>query len=826
MRTQRLTVILLAFYFTFVGGGAYYNLFFPVRMAHHIIVTGLIIVWLVQRLRKRRGLPVTGVDAPLYAAVGMWLLNSMTSTMPRMSFETLWFTLLHLMMFIYVVHLIRRGWQRLVMDALFFMVAMVIFFTGLELGSWFFGWGIIPGTDVGWITTGRLPSLQNFPMLALAMSISTLLAGYTAPLITITLGWALTTKRRDYRIVLFSMAFLLLVTLVLTSSRGGALSLIAALGILALFRMAQHPLIRQRLSPPVLLGGGAVLIAASILALVLILIPRGNESSNRGRLDMLQGAAQMVVDYPLTGVGHGQYGRMFRDYRDASMVQDKLASAHNVYANIAAETGLLGIGVALWLALAWVWRVWQHWQQVTSWRRKMRIEVMVATLLGLAVHSMVDVFSTTPLVLLIVTAAAYAITPQPKSRLDVVDNPPTVNHWAARLALVGFAVYGVWLLQLDAAMNAYLDGNRPTADVQQTRIAIERDPYLNLYYLHEAFLIGGDEQRALADRIAAYEAALQREPTWWTGWMNLASLYEQQYARTQDDAVLQQAWQAITQAWTINRRSEAAIHRARLGAQTGQLEAPQRTAHYVAGCLARLHQYLPLSSFWQQTEARIQGALQCVEQEQSTATLYRVRRVLTPEQADKLVLAQPQTAQDAWIAGEHALTITHDVAGAIDYFTQAIDQLTGDIAYPGDYYASRARAYIAAGQIEAAQRDLDMAAVLPGRDESVNAIRATITDDADIAFDLRFAAWPIRTVPQEFAAVLYNRPAVFDLMLPVRSPGYGRAALEPWYQNAYALLDAGATEQAQRWFQFIREHAPFDAEAQAALAQLSLTANR
>jgi hypothetical protein len=39
MRRSRLIYLLLALYFTFIGGGTYYATIFPVRVAHHVIVT-------------------------------------------------------------------------------------------------------------------------------------------------------------------------------------------------------------------------------------------------------------------------------------------------------------------------------------------------------------------------------------------------------------------------------------------------------------------------------------------------------------------------------------------------------------------------------------------------------------------------------------------------------------------------------------------------------------------------------------------------------------------------------------------------------------------
>ncbi|MCL4255523.1 MAG: hypothetical protein KJ043_17325, partial [Anaerolineae bacterium] len=86
----------------------------------------------------------------------------------------------------------------------FIMGAVVILFSVIEIASWYFGLGITPNTQIGWA------SLQLIPIepirLALAMNISTLLAGYVAPLILLVIGWAMTVRRRDYRQALWMIA--------------------------------------------------------------------------------------------------------------------------------------------------------------------------------------------------------------------------------------------------------------------------------------------------------------------------------------------------------------------------------------------------------------------------------------------------------------------------------------------------------------------------------------------------------------------------------------------------------------------------------------------
>jgi hypothetical protein len=410
MRLGRLVFILLAIYFVFIGGSAYYTLIFPVRQIHHILVTVLLTLWLVAAIR-RGGLPKTPINLPIVVVIIIWVISAATSIDRRMAFENLWFPLTHMFFFFVLVDLFQRGRQRLLMETQFMLSAAVVLLSGLEAASWYFGLGIIPGTQIGWVDViGSGAWLPLVPIrLSLAMNISTLLAGYVAPLIIVTVAWALTVRRQDYRRVLWILAGTLLVVLVFTFSRGGMLSILTAVGTLGVFRLLQMPRVTHRIPAQALIGvagfvGVAVVVGYVILSLTQA---RSGNTGDEGRLDMWRTATAMLQDYPVQGVGPGLFGRAFRSYRDPTIVQDKLASAHNAYLNTAAETGLLGIAASIWLAVTFL-KAWYHnWQQSKSRGRKLRLEAGLAALLGLGVHSMVDVFTITPIVLLLLLLAAY-----------------------------------------------------------------------------------------------------------------------------------------------------------------------------------------------------------------------------------------------------------------------------------------------------------------------------------------------------------------------------------------------------------------------------------
>jgi O-antigen ligase len=62
------------------------------------------------------------------------------------------------------------------------------------------------------------------------------------------------------------------------------------------------------------------------------------------------------------------------------------AHAHNAFINLAAETGVLGLGAALWLIGVVVWKLWQEARRGDRWAIG-----ALAACAALAVHSLVDV---------------------------------------------------------------------------------------------------------------------------------------------------------------------------------------------------------------------------------------------------------------------------------------------------------------------------------------------------------------------------------------------------------------------------------------------------
>lgn len=807
MRLRRLAFISLAIYFILVGGGAYYATIFPVRVLHHALVTILFGLWLLGRIRRGVGLPPTPLNRPLLAVVVVWAISAVFSADLRMAVEHLWLPFTHLIMFFALVDLFQRGRERLVLETQFIIAAMIVFISGIELASWYFGLGIIPNTEIGWaevIGPGAWLPLK-WLRLSLALNVSTLVAGYVAPLVTLATVWGLTTRRQDFRAALLLLAGALLVVLLLTFSRGGLLSVLAAAGTVIAFRLAQAEQVTRRIGGRWLALGGAAAAVLFVSGYMIFSITeaRSGNRGDEGRLDMWQSAAEMMRDDPLTGVGPGLFGRAFRSYRDPAIAQDKLASAHNAYLNTAAETGLPGILVSAWLGAAFI-RVWyKRWKQITSAQQRRRLEGALAALIGMGVHSLVDVFTTTPIVLLMLVLAAYCTASRQRETTGALP-ASLLARLGAAAALLVIVGYGLSFMQFDRAQAAYQSSLRMSENaLEQANAAQTLDPAMRLYTLQAAYIIG--QSKAAPEAIAAYQRALALEPTWDVGWMNLAALQQQ-------EGNAREALDSLARAMQINGRTSAALRWAELAERTGAAEEDAIIAAYQQHM--DYDAILPLSAFWQETSLR-RAALERHLQERSLDEQYRIVRAFDPQRAAALVPTAPQTASEWWVFGEAAL-LDGDTKSAAEAFSRAIALAPAN----GDYYASRARAMMNADRATA-ERDLKLALLLGTAAEYPKAIWAEMTADAEQAQHLRENALPPQRSVQEFAAVLFSRPALFEVVAEMGRIGPGRAAMQPWYTLAEQHLAQGETDDAINVYRAILRYAPDEREAAEALRGLA-----
>src|SRR5438093_596581 len=108
------------------------------------------------------------------------------------------------------------------------------------------------------------------------------------------------------------------------------------------------------------------------------------------RMAHWQAALRMYLDHPLVGVGPGHYALAYPAYRVNDFWLDPLGHAHNLYLNLMAEMGFLGIVGYLTLVHAWVVAIVRRYRlSVTPFDRALASGVL-AGLLAVGIHNVFD----------------------------------------------------------------------------------------------------------------------------------------------------------------------------------------------------------------------------------------------------------------------------------------------------------------------------------------------------------------------------------------------------------------------------------------------------
>ena len=604
----RLLTILFIVYASLVVGIAEH---IPImKIVHQVGVTVLLGLWLALLWRRRRPFPATPFDWPLWLAGVGWLVAAVASRDPRVSLEFTWPIFVHILLLYLFVDLMHQGRARWLLEGLFFASAMVVLVSLIELISWYFGLQLFPQLhfEESWPSLFGLSLPPQIRPIILALGHKNAIGAHCVLMIPVALGWASAAGRRDVRWALRILAAGLAGTLVLSQSRGAYLGLATIVGLSALFWLLR-PKVRERfptpvrvaLSPAALL---AVMTLVGILGIVFVFwftleraTPSGDDIS---RLDMWMSAIEMFQERPLLGVGPYQYGALRLEYPHwgGSPGLISLRTAHNVVLNIVAEGGIVLLTLLTWLAVRFGRAWWAAWQGAAP-RSRHELEGILIALVAFGVHNMVDTFLATQLLMPVLIMVAYVAYHHPQRAQDNRVSLPLGLRRRMPLIVVALllVVQGAFVPLHRGALAhqralALLSAERLGEALEREREAQKADPWLDVYQLQEANILGRlayeDPAGYLSAAIAAHERSLTLMPPWHLGWHNLAALYAQ--AGRYEDAIRAEqtaiAWYPMPAGYhfklgeyyeSVGRTDEA------------------RAAYYEA---LRLHPPLAASDFW------------------------------------------------------------------------------------------------------------------------------------------------------------------------------------------------------------------------------------
>ena len=354
------------------------------------------------------------------------------------------------------------------------------------------------------------------------------------------LGLAYIFRRRKLLWPLLIWAGLVLTLVYFTSSRGGWLGTMAASGSLALLlgleQRAQVLRAWGWLRARVWALAGLILAGVAGAGLVGVLLlrqsqhPTHAQGDQRGYIWVV--ALDMFKAHPLLGNGPGTYGLEFlRRYSIPPGLL--LAHAHNFALNTLGEMGVIGALALAALAAAIVISLWRAWRGAAPGTRALKAG-LIASLVGLAVHSQFDTPETVQVIdLLTAVILGLLMAGQLGRSAAVTGRRVSWPLWLGMLAALGMWGYAnISYAAFSRGLSAsYQSDWSNTARWMDESVRLE--PRLAFGWFQDGFahgMLALNPDGSLRDRLelqkalAAYERGILLDDSSTLNWTNLGRL--------------------------------------------------------------------------------------------------------------------------------------------------------------------------------------------------------------------------------------------------------------------------------------------------------------
>lgn len=525
---QESVLIPLLGYVLLLGGTFNGLVLYRLNLINTLLVAAVGLLWIGWRIVRRRPLPRTVLDYPLMALLAVYGVATVFSIDPRRSIYFTLQMLLYVWIFYLFVDLLQSGWPvELFIKVLLILSVFILFFGVWELVRWYGEWLSIGGwTNPIPPASTRVRAFLGHPNFVAAF------LNLLLPLVLVHVlrhGWGT-------RILCGIWTLCALVLVFFTSSRGGWLGTLAALGSFGGLWLVEHrSIIADAWSWLCRCRWRLVALTAVVASLVvlagLLLIWQVQHPSHGGIVEsrrwIWSAAWQSLRDDPLTGTGPFTFGSQMTRLYDIPPGM-LLAHAHNYAFNTAAETGLPGFLVLLWIAAVLV-GVASRRLRALAGDRRLAMGGVIAALLGCAVHSLFETPQTMPTICVVIAILLAILVKEdrPDAKLS-----PKIGNGLLFISWLLITGGGLWMLRAYAPFTqgvlAANLGQWRAAVVELDRAA-RFDPanaffHLQAGYAHGRLALDVGDRQALERALAEYEVGVALEPNFGTNWANLGVL--------------------------------------------------------------------------------------------------------------------------------------------------------------------------------------------------------------------------------------------------------------------------------------------------------------
>lgn len=214
------------------------------------------------------------------------------------------------------------------------------------------------------------------------------LGSYLTYLLPSCLGVLAMTTSRQRQVLAGTALVFGMAALVMTGSRGAWVGSALAFGLLVLVGVRQRWLSRNLMW---VIVGGVLLIAAVAGGRIISRVDGFSDSTALARLPLNQLALEVISDQPLFGVGANNFAESMQSYLTVDYSRAWIATVHNKYLLVMAETGGVGLLTFLWFLAATLRAGWLSPPRGDSDLRPLMLS-LAAGVSGAMVHMMVAIY--------------------------------------------------------------------------------------------------------------------------------------------------------------------------------------------------------------------------------------------------------------------------------------------------------------------------------------------------------------------------------------------------------------------------------------------------
>lgn len=330
------------FSYWYKGG---YELFFPIKIffTQWPLIIALFIVAFSLLKGSELSIPKNTLNICVLSFLGVSLVSLVSAFNLTVSLNDIFRLMFYIIFyFLFVIFIRSRKDMTVFLTVVFSAFAVVILYALLQRA----------GIDLLAATGGRtgVDSTLGNP---------DFFAGYLISLIPLLFAYIFTVKR-EWRVPLAILVVLGTIFLFLTQSRAGFLGLFFSFALFAFFVLRKKETKKQTKIWIAAFAGTAVFLLLALSFKGNTTLTRIRESMNfkstniRFRLLSYRSTINIIKDHPITGTGTGTFYNVYPKYRVPEMKEvfnfvETPKYTHNDFLQVASETGLLGLGVFLWL---------------------------------------------------------------------------------------------------------------------------------------------------------------------------------------------------------------------------------------------------------------------------------------------------------------------------------------------------------------------------------------------------------------------------------------------------------------------------------------------